>query len=82
MLIEEIEQLKSQSLSEEEAFIVAARRIGKPVEIAGEFAKINKKTSSYNRILWACFAVMAYFFILSPSLGGGGSNNNASGHAV
>jgi hypothetical protein len=62
-LVEEVEQLKTQSLTEQEAFMIATSRIGKPVEIAGEFAKLNKRTVSCSRILWACFAVVAYFAI-------------------
>ena len=66
-LREELDLLKTQNLTEREAFIVAVTRIGKPAEITGEFAKINKKTVSYRRILWACFAVVTYIIIFRTS---------------
>ncbi len=58
-LNEEIDQLKTQSLTEEEAFLVAACRIGKPAEIAAEYTKVNRTMMFKKHILWACTGILA-----------------------
>ena len=63
-LNEDMEQLKTKDLSEQEAFIVAVTRIGKPAEITGEFAKINKRKISCNHILRICLAAVALIYLL------------------
>lgn len=46
-LHEEIDSLQGKGLSEEEAFLIASRRIGPPTQLRDEYAKVNHRT-----ILW------------------------------
>ena len=62
-LTEEIDQLKAQSLSEQEAFLVAACRIGKPAELACEFTKVNRAFVFKNHIFWACTGILSFLAI-------------------
>jgi hypothetical protein len=64
-LLEEIDQLKTKDLSEQEAFLVAASRIGKPATVAEEFAKVNQSMVMRNRIFMACTGVLAFLAISS-----------------
>jgi hypothetical protein len=67
-LKEEIDQLKTKELSEQEAFLVAASRIGKPVELAGEFAKINQSLIFRNRIFWICIGMLSFIIITALAI--------------
>ena len=62
-LNEEIDQLKEQNLTEQEAFLVAACRIGKPAEIASEFTKVNPGVICKNHIFWACTGILSFLAI-------------------
>ncbi len=62
-LNEEIDQLKIQNLTEQEAFLVAACRIGKPAEIAAEFTKVNPGVVCKNHIFWACTGILSFMAI-------------------
>ena len=44
--------LQSQGLSAEEAFMLAAQRIGKGSSITAEFAKVNRQAVWLDRLLW------------------------------
>lgn len=59
-LKDEIDQLKSQNLSEQEAFLVAAHRLGQPDAIAEEFAKVNG-TLWLRKIFYALCGVFAFW---------------------
>jgi len=59
-LRQEVESLASGSLSEEESFWLARRRLGGAGELAGEFAKINKVAIVKNQLFWMAAGVLAY----------------------
>ena len=60
-LREEIEHLKSVSLSDEEAFLVARHRLGDTAALEGEFQKINGCGRLLRRFCWGIMAVLLYF---------------------
>lgn len=63
-LREEIEALKPRSLSEEESFWLAHRRLGGAGDLAGEFAKINRSAIVKNRLFWMAAGVLAYMLAI------------------
>jgi len=63
-LLDEITELQSIGLNEEEAFMVAQKRIGSLDNIAIEFSKINRIQHFSNRILPYLRGVLAYVAIL------------------
>jgi hypothetical protein len=62
-LREEIENLMAAKLSEQEAFSVAARRLGDSNALADEFAKINTGTLLSNRLCWMAVGVLLYLIL-------------------
>lgn len=62
-LREEIENLMAAKLSEQEAFSVAAHRLGDANALAGEFAKINTPTLLTNRLCWMAVGVLLYLIL-------------------
>jgi hypothetical protein len=58
-LRDEMETLQSAGLSEEEAFLVASRRIGDCDQVAGEFAKINTTVIWRNRFFWMIGGILS-----------------------
>jgi len=63
-LREDIEGLKALSLSEEESFWLAHRRLGGAGDLAGEFAKINRSAIVKNRLFWMAAGVLAYMLAI------------------
>lgn len=59
-LQEEIESLKSAKLSDEEAFMIAARRLGSPARLTDEFAKINRGGPFRHGLSWMITGILAY----------------------
>ncbi len=57
-LLEEIDILMVAGLNQEEAFVIASRRIGSPGELACEFAKINTVAIWKNRFFWMIIGVL------------------------
>lgn len=51
-LIDEIDKLKNQYLNEEEAFLLAAHRLGKPKILETEFHKVHPNRIWQNRFNW------------------------------
>ncbi|MBI3876776.1 MAG: hypothetical protein HY300_12635 [Verrucomicrobia bacterium] len=51
-LRDSIAGLQAKGLSEEEAFVIAAKRIGQPVQITAEFGKVNMAAVWLNRLQW------------------------------
>lgn len=51
-LRESVAALQSQSLSEQEAFLVAANRVGRPVELQQEFEKNSSASRWRYRLFW------------------------------
>ncbi|MHC4646133.1 MAG: permease prefix domain 1-containing protein [Planctomycetota bacterium] len=59
-LREEIAGLARSGLSEQEAFSVAAHRLGDPQALADEFAKVNPATVFSHRIWWMLRGILIY----------------------
>lgn len=57
---EEIESLKESKLSDEEAFLVAAKRLGSPKKLASEFAKTNWGSALRQRLSWMITGILIY----------------------
>jgi hypothetical protein len=55
-----LEQLRTAGLTEEEAFLVATRRVGAPRVLEAEFAKINGRSVWLDRLLWMLVGVQAW----------------------
>jgi len=51
-LADQIDQLRKSPLDEQEAFVIATRRVGKPCEIAEEYDKANPLARWRSRLLW------------------------------
>jgi len=63
-LREEIECLASGSLSEEESFWIARRRLGGAGDLPGEFAKINRSAVLRGRLFWMAGGALAYMLAI------------------
>jgi hypothetical protein len=59
-LHEEIESLAGHGLSEEEAFLVAVRRLGDAGDLTCEFAKVNGAFVWRRRLFWMLMGVMLF----------------------
>ncbi|MEN6333757.1 MAG: permease prefix domain 1-containing protein [Phycisphaerales bacterium] len=59
-LREEMEHLKTAGLHDDEAFLVARRRLGDPTAIEEEFAKVNTSERLLNRLWWMVWAILVY----------------------
>lgn len=59
-LREEIEQLVTAKLSQQEAFWVARHRLGDAASLAEEFAKINASVLWRKRFFWAAAGLLGY----------------------
>lgn len=66
-LREEIESLKSAKLSGEEAFMIAAHRLGSPERLADEFAKIGWDSALRRRLSWMITGILAYLLTMQFS---------------
>ena len=62
-LREEIERLAASELSEQEAFLVAAHRLGHSDGLSEEFAKINAPMLWRKRLFWAGAVVFAWLIV-------------------
>lgn len=62
-LREEIEVLKTSGLNEEEAFLIAARRLGKPEDLSGEFAIADPRRRRSFRLSWMMTGALALVFL-------------------
>jgi len=60
-LREEIDSLTASKLSQQEAFLVAAHRLGDPDSLAAEFAKVNTSILWRNRLFWMVAGLLSYF---------------------
>jgi len=68
-LRDSVAALSRQGLSEEEAFLIANRRLGAARALEPEFAKVNGKEVWLNRLLWMLVGVQAWGLISSLSSG-------------
>ena len=57
-LQEEMERLTPLGLSEEESFLIAARRIGDTTQMAAEFAKVNAAAIWKTRFFWMIVGIL------------------------
>ncbi|MFB0554235.1 MAG: hypothetical protein ACETWQ_13085 [Phycisphaerae bacterium] len=60
-LREEIENLTSLKLSDEEAFLIATHRLGSTDSLAEEYEKINRGVKFRHRLFWIATGVLGYF---------------------
>ena len=66
-LLGSLEALRAKGLSEEEAFYVAARRVGPADTLCREFAKINAVSVWSDRALWTLMGMFSGTLLLSCS---------------
>jgi hypothetical protein len=71
-LREEIENLTASKLSEQEAFLVAAHRLGHSSALAEEFEKVNTHIVFRKRLFWA--VVGLFSFVVAKRVGSVASN--------
>jgi len=62
-LREEIGQLTALQLSDEEAFLIAAHRLGSTESLAVEYEKINRGATFRHRLFWIATGVLGYFLV-------------------
>lgn len=62
-LREEIESLKTLKLSDEEALLVAAHRLGSPARLSNEFAKVNRSSAFRHRLFWIIVGIVGYIAV-------------------
>lgn len=66
-LRDSLEGLQARGLSQEEAFLVATRRLGHPAGLESEFAKINRREVWLNRLLWMLIGVQVWGAVSTAS---------------
>ncbi len=66
-LRDSIDRLCARELSDEEAFLVATRRLGNAQRLEREFGKVNGAAVWFDRCLWVFVAVQLWTFISSMS---------------
>ena len=74
-LREEVGQLTAAGLSEQEAFLVAGRRLGDAAALENEFAKVNGRYILRKRLFWMTAGAFAY--LLAACLAGACGNAGA-----
>jgi hypothetical protein len=60
-LRDSIVALETKALSQEEAFVISARRIGKDALLEAEFQKVNGQLVLLDRALWGLLAIQCLF---------------------
>jgi hypothetical protein len=53
-------ELQSRGLTDEEAFLLAARRLGNPARLDSEFAKVNRGQVWLNHVLWMLVGIQVW----------------------
>jgi len=66
-LRDSIDRLRTRELSDEEAFLIATRRVGNTQKLEQEFGKVNGSAVWFDRCLWILVAVQLWRFISSMS---------------
>jgi len=66
-LREEIAELEQSGLSQEEAFLIASRRLGNPEDLNGEFAIADPERRRSFRLSWMITGALALVFLLLAS---------------
>src|ERR1051325_9357779 len=67
-LRDSMERLRARDLSEEEAFFVAARRLGTPDTLTREFARANPTRVWQARLFWILTGLFVFQFFQLPSV--------------
>jgi len=66
-LRDSIDRLRARELSDEEAFLIATRRVGNTQKLEQEFGKVNSAAVWLDRCLWILVAAQLWTFISSMS---------------
>ena len=66
-LRDSVAELEGRGLTEEEAFLLAARRLGNPAGLASEFAKVNRGQVWLNRLLWMLVGIQVWGLLATVS---------------
>jgi hypothetical protein len=66
-LRDSIDRLRARELSDEEAFLIATRRIGNAQNLEQEFGKVNSAAVWFDRCLWILVALQLWVFNASAS---------------
>ena len=66
-LREEIEHLKTSGLRDDEAFLVARRRLGEPAALEEEFLKVSPHRRITSHLSWMTVGVLAYLSVSNLS---------------
>jgi len=66
-LRDSIDRLRTPQLSDEEAFLIATRRVGNTQRLEQEFGKVNGAAVWFDRCLWILVAVQLWAFNASAS---------------
>ena len=64
-LRDQMEHMKTAGLRDDEAFLVARRRLGDPAALEEEFAKVNPRRRLAERLVWMVTGVLAYLWVSS-----------------
>lgn len=64
-LRDSVATLEGRGLSTEEAFVIAAKRIGKEASLEKEFEKINERSIWFDRVLWMLIGLQFFGFVSS-----------------
>ncbi len=59
-LRESVTSLRSNGLTDQEAFLIACRRVGSPITLDNEFAKVSLRSIWINRSLWMLIGIMLF----------------------
>jgi hypothetical protein len=62
-LRDSVASLQTRGLSEEEAFLIASRRIGDGKQLENEFGKINRRAMWADRVLWMLVGFQFWRFV-------------------
>lgn len=66
-LRDSVAALQSRGLTDEESFLLAARRLGNPSGLEPEFAKVNRREVWLNRLLWMLVGIQAWGLVCGLS---------------
>jgi hypothetical protein len=66
-LRDSVTELQARGLTSEEAFLLAARRLGNPASLEPEFAKVNRGQVWLHRLLWMLVGIQVWGLVTSFS---------------
>lgn len=61
-LRDSVARLQARELSAEEAFLIAAKRMGSTARLGAEFDKVNSQSAWLDRVFWAVIIMQAWSF--------------------